>query len=154
MSLNQIGKIVAEEWLKSAEIRQEIELDKWIIMPNHVHGLVLINQNFNDTSASFKGTSLVPLQDGKDNDQTFKRRARSLSSFIGGFKSAVTQRIKLICECGNPVIWQRNYYETIIRNEQQLYQIRQYILNNPQQWQEDPEKPDLLYQELLIEFLF
>ncbi|MFM8294443.1 MAG: transposase [Microcystaceae cyanobacterium] len=166
MSLNQIGKIVAQEWLKSAEIRQEIELDEWIIMPNHLHGIVVIDKkddNFGvnydrganydkdvnyDKGANYnKGASLAPLQ--RD-----KRKSKSLSSFIGGFKSSVTKRIKSICDHSNPVIWQRNYYEIIVRDENQLNQIRQYTINNPQKWDEDPEKPDNLLQEILIEFCF
>ena len=121
MLLNQIGKIVAQEWLKSAEIRQEIALDEWIIMPNHLHGIVVINNKL--------GASLAPLR----GDKWGKQKPKSLSSFIGGFKSSVTKRINTICEHPNPVIWQRNYYEIIVRDAKQLNQIRQYIINNPQQ---------------------
>ena len=139
MILNQIGKIVSQEWLKSAEIRQEITLDEWIIMPNHLHGIVVINNKL--------GASLAPLQE----DQ---RKPKSLSSFIGGFKSSVTKRIKTICEHSNPVIWQRNYYEIIVRDEKQLNQIRQYMINNPQAWNEDPEKNDNLSTEILTDLHF
>jgi putative transposase len=139
MILNQIGKIVSQEWLKSAEIRQEIALDEWIIMPNHLHGIVGIDNKL--------GASLAPLQGDK-------RKPRSLSSFIGGFKSSVTKRIKPICDHSNPVIWQRNYYESIVRDENQLNQIREYIINNPQKWDEDPEKLDNLSTEILTDFYF
>jgi putative transposase len=67
MILNQIGKIVAQECLKSAEIRQEITLDEWIIMPNHLHGIVVINNKL--------GASLAPLQ----GDEWGKRKPKSLS---------------------------------------------------------------------------
>jgi len=90
---------------------------------------------------------LAPLQ--KD-----KRKPKSLSSFVGGFKSSVTKRIKLICDHPNPVIWQRNYHEVIVRDERQLNHIRQYIINNPQKWDEDPEKHYNLSQEILIDFCF
>ena len=121
MLLNQIGKIVAQEWLKSAEIRQEIALDEWIIMPNHLHGIVVINNKL--------GASLAPLRE----DECGKRKPKSLSSFIGGFKSSLTKRINTICEHNNSVIWQRNYYEIIVRDAKQLNHLRQYIINNPQQ---------------------
>ena len=154
MILNQIGKIVSQEWLKSAEIRQEITLDEWIIMPNHLHGIVAIDKKENYQGADhfkgedhFKGASLAPLQEDK-------RKPKSLSSFIGGFKSSVTKRIKPICDHSNPVIWQRNYYESIVRDENQLNQIREYIINNPQKWDEDPEKLDNLSTEILTDFYF
>lgn len=142
MILNQIGKIVAQEWLKSAEIRQEITLDQWIIMPNHLHGIVVINNKL--------GASLAPLR----GDECGKRKPKSLSSFIGGFKSSVTKRINTICEHSDSVIWQRNYYEIIVRDEKQLNQIRQYMINNPQTWDEDPEKNDNLSTEILIDLHF
>ena len=90
MILNQIGKIVAQEWLKSSEIRQEIELDQWVIMPNHLHGIVIIHNDLkigdhedkcDRNIVDDKGASLAPLQ----------RKPRSLSSFIVGFKSSVTK---------------------------------------------------------------
>jgi putative transposase len=143
MSLNQIGKIVAQEWLKSSIIRQELELDEWIIMPNHLHGIVVITKND-------EGASLAPLRE----NGVQKRKGRSLSSFISGFKSSVTKRIKPICEQVNPIIWQRNYYEKIVRNEQNLNQIREYMIKNPQKWDEDPEKHDNHSQELLIDLVF
>lgn len=160
MHLNQIGKIVAQEWLNSSKIRQEIDLDEWIIMPNHLHGIVVITKNdgvnIGDEGVNngggaknYKGASLAPLR-----EMSRQRKPRSLSSFIWGFKSSVTKRIKPICEYPNLVIWQRNYYETIVRDEQQLNQIRKYILNNPQKWNEDPEKPQNQFQKLLIDFVF
>ncbi len=157
MFLNQIGNIVREEWLKSAQIRKEIELDEWVIMPNHLHGIVIIQNNdlkIGDRGAiNYEGASLAPLRNNVVN--VFRqRKPRSLSSFIGGFKSSVTKRIKIFCTQSNPPVWQRNYYESIVADEQQLTRIRQYILNNPQKWEEDPEKPQTDSQELLIDFIF
>ena len=73
---------------------------------------------------------------------------------MAGFKSAVTKRIKPFFPQPNLSIWQRNYYESIVRNEQHLTQIRQYIIDNPLKWAEDTEKPDHNFQELLIDFTF
>ncbi len=100
MFLNQIGNIVREEWLKSTRIRKEIELDEWVIMPNHLHGIVLIHNNDlkigdhedkrNRNIVDYKGASLAPLRNNVVN--VFRqRKPRSLSSFIGGFKSSVTK---------------------------------------------------------------
>ena len=154
MFLNHIGKIVREEWLKSSQIHQEIELDEWIIMPNHLHGILAIAKNDvvnigNQTNLA-QGANLAPLR----GNISRQRKPRSLSSFIGGFKSSVTKRIKAFCTQPNPRVWQRNYYESIVRDEQRLNRIREYILNNPQKWAEDPEKPANNSQELLIDLIF
>lgn len=146
--LNNIGKIVAQEWLKSSQIRKEIELDQWIIMPNHLHGIVIIIKD-NDDEIKEKETN-------NHQNKIAQQKPKSLSSFIGGFKSSVTKRIKEICLESNPCVWQRNYYETIIRNEKHLWQIQQYIQANPFKWDEDPEKPPIQSQdqEILIDFVF
>ncbi|MFM7440606.1 MAG: transposase [Snowella sp.] len=123
-------------------------------MPNHLHGIVAIDKKENYQGADyfkgedhFNGASLAPLQEDK-------RKPKSLSSFIGGFKSSVTKTIKPIYDHPNPVIWQCNYYENIVRDENQLNQIREYIINNPQKWDEDPEKLDNLSTEILTDFYF
>jgi REP element-mobilizing transposase RayT len=84
------------------------------------------------------------------------RKPRSLSSFVAGFKSAVTIRINTIRQTSNPPIWQRNYYESILREQDSLNTVRQYIINNPQQWRNDPENPklDSNNQQLLIDLPF
>ena len=147
--LNQIGNIVREEWLKSAQIRKEIELDEYVIMPNHLHGIVVIQNNCDrkmnrQNAINNKGASLAPLQ----------RKPKSLSFLVTGFKSAVTKRIKLFCIQPNPRIWQRNYYESIVRKGRYLNQVRQYIIDNPQKWSEDTEKPENDFYESLIDFIF
>ena len=114
-------------------------------MPNHLHGIVIINENLNllrDRNISHKkildegnmkilGARNAPLQ----------QEPNSISSFVAGFKSAVTKRINLLRENRDIPIWQRNYYESIIRDEQSLIAIQEYILNNPCQWQKDPDNP-------------
>ena len=62
--------------------------------------------------------------------------------------------LEIFCPQPNPLIWQRNYYESIVGDEKQLARIREYILNNPQKWEEEPEKPQTDSQELLIDFIF
>jgi putative transposase len=98
MHLNQLGNIVKQEWLKSAQIRPNLRLDEWIIMPNHFHGIVWIVQSKiemkSEDNLSNEGvcnTPQPPLREG------LRRPGNSLGSFIGGFKSAVTRRINLCC---------------------------------------------------------
>jgi REP element-mobilizing transposase RayT len=147
MYLNQIGKIVAEEWLNTPKIRSNFLLDEWVILPNHLHGIVIINEHI--------------LEIGKGNrdilgarDAPLRQEANSISSFVAGFKSAVTKRINLLRDNRDIPIWQRNYYESIIRDEQSLIAIREYINNNPFQWKKDPDnqEEDQSGQELDLYF--
>ncbi|MBL1202730.1 MAG: transposase [Nostoc sp. GBBB01] len=141
MVLNEYGKIVAEEWIESSEIRQEIELDEWIVMPNHFHTIIAITHQppgcLPDTSNNSPQTN--------DNSQRIipPMKPRSLSSAIAGFKCATTSRINTIRNAPGTPVWQRNYYEHIIRNQFSLEKIRQYIQNNPQSWNKDQLHPNI-----------
>jgi putative transposase len=128
MHLNELGRIVSGEWHRSSEIRKEIELDTFLIMPNHIHGIVVINAY---TSSYVGANGRSPLQ----------MKPKSISSFVAGFKSSVTKQINQIRNTPGIPVWQRNYYEHIIRNEKELNQIREYIVNNPIQWELDTENP-------------
>ena len=125
IELNEFGHILAEEWERSNKIRQEIELDAFVVMPNHIHGIVTIDV------VGATGRSPSPSGPPK----------RSLGAFVGGFKSAVTTRINQFRGTPGAAIWQRNYYEHVTRDEESLNRIRQYILDNPARWASDPENP-------------
>lgn len=100
-------------------------------MPNHIHGIVWIVADDNDIAGATGRSPLPPRGP----------TPKSLGSFIAGYKSAVTKRINEIRGTpGNP-LWQRNYYERIIRNERELDAIRRYIWDNPAHWAEDSENP-------------
>jgi len=133
MKLNHRGKIVQEEWFASVEIRKEIRLfpDEFVVMPNHIHGILWIVENEHDPAVGANGRS--PLHDHPH------MKPKSLSSFVAGFKSSVTKRIR--DELHETGIWQRNYYDRIIRNDRELDAIRKYIETNPRHWAEDDEKP-------------
>ncbi len=132
MRLNDWGRIVQDEWDKSAQIRKEIELDAFVIMPNHVHGIIAIAEPVG------RATGRSPLVGpGK----------RSVGAFVGGFKAAVTQRINGARGTPGVSVWQRNYFEHVIRNEDSLHRIRQYITDNPMRWEFDRENPAAQHPE-------
>lgn len=136
MELNRYGEILRAEWLKSADIRKEIELDIFVVMPNHAHGIVVIDNadaSVGDAGASLRATGRSPLHPGP--------RPRSLGAFVGGFKSATTTRINEIRQNPGSPVWQRNYYERVIRHERELQRMRDYIAGNPAKWAEDKENP-------------
>ena len=84
--------------------------------------------------------SCAPLQPRATTNRLF-RPPRSVGSFIAGFKSAATKRVNAHRTAPGLEVWQRNYYEHIIRDDAELARIRQYILDNPAQWDADPENP-------------
>jgi len=147
MILNDYGKIVEEEWLKSAEIRKELELDAYVIMPNHLHGIVLINNEGGLTvgasgrsplTTDVRAHGRAPL---RSDQPILHRKPRSLGSFIAGFKSATTKRLNISRNTPSFAVWQRNYYEHIIRDEIDLNRIREYVQHNPVRWAEDENNP-------------
>ena len=134
MHLNKVAQIVQEEWLGTAFIRREIDLDEFILMPNHVHGIVVIK----DDAVGATGRS--PLR-----AHSMPRSGpapRSLGSFVAGFKAGSTKRINQHRETPGVPVWQRNYYEHVVRDEEDLRRIQKYIANNPLAWETDKENPD------------
>ncbi len=133
--LSEIGKIVDSEWLKSFEIRSELWCDEYCIMPNHIHGIVIINGNDgNGTAVEAHGRA--PL---RPNNTPFniKRSPRSISSFVAGFKSSATKIINELRNTPGIPVWQPRFHDHIIRDENELRRIRQYIIDNPVNWQKD-----------------
>lgn len=144
MHLNEFGRIVREEWFKSAEIRKEIKLDndEFVVMPNHIHGIVYIDENRTqlpityenieplDTNITIVGTGDRPVARTRKSGPP----KRSTGSFIAGFKSSVTTRINMIRKRPGQPVWLRNYYEHIIETEKEYFNIANYIHDNPENW--------------------
>ena len=133
MVLNGLGKIVMEEWCRSESIRAEIRLDSFIVMPNHFHGIVWIVE----THGHKDGDDIVEAIGRSPLQRPNGPRPRSLSSMIAGFKSVCKIRINQIRNTPGEPVWQRGYYDHIIRNEEALNRIREYIQFNPQKWNLD-----------------
>lgn len=132
MRLSPVGKIVADEWKKTEQIRSDVSLDSWTVMPNHLHGIVVIHE-----TSLVETHSSASLQPNKQNK--FGPQRNNLASIIRGFKSASTKRIRL---SGCPqFVWQTRYYDHIIRDEKSLKKIREYIADNAMQWEFDRNHP-------------
>lgn len=119
IKLHNVGEIVEKELLKTEKINTNVKIYDYIIMPNHVH--IIINIITNQSRAQ----SCAPT--------------KTIGSIIRGIKSAVSRQIGYS-------IWQRNYYEHVIRNENELYKIIEYIENNPYNWEDDPNFIDLKWR--------
>ncbi|HPI15715.1 MAG TPA: hypothetical protein PK875_11270 [Spirochaetota bacterium] len=129
MRLNDAGKIVAHEWMNIGKINNEIELDEWIVMPDHFHGILIINVAVGAIHESPRQMTIV------------QRRNMTLPKLIGRFKMLSSKSINIIRNTPGVPVWQRNYYEHIIRNHESLNRIRAYIANNPAKWKMDHKKP-------------
>jgi putative transposase len=133
------GKIVCEEWLRTPIIRPGITLDEWIVMPDHFHAIVDIDEDKHRDTRCVGAHRCAPCHSVDDRSKVMKRQPRSLSTLIAQFKATTTRRINEIRGTPSQKVWQRGYYERIIRNEVELDKLRQYIRDNPANWNTDPE---------------
>lgn len=122
MVLNEVGQIAHTEWLKTFEMRPDMNLEagEYVVMPNHFHAIIFIGHNIDNS----KGES----------QNKFGGQPANLASIVGGFKSAVTRQARL----HDPEFeWQRLYHDHVIRTAESFDNITNYIINNPAKWQED-----------------
>jgi REP element-mobilizing transposase RayT len=141
IDLSQIGILVSRFWLRIPNHFELASLDEFILMPNHIHGIIWIHE------ADGKGKAFAKFNLDLDEPTSANAlplrqvgsKSGSLSSIIQNFKSVSTRIVnKQFFKPGNK-IWQRNYFERIIRNERELNAIRQYIRDNPLNWETDKE---------------
>ncbi len=184
MRLNDAGRMVAAEWDALCARFMNIDRDAFVVMPNHIHGVIIITGTIG-TDGSTVGAALVAARSGTCGQTTdaivgaplvgarsmtgvqtttaivgaplvgaqsteaigaTTRVAPTLGKIVGAFKSsttvAYTRGVK--SQGWSPFrgrLWQRNYFEHIVRNEDSLHRIRQYIADNPANWTDDPENP-------------
>jgi len=122
--------IADEAWLWLREQYPHVDLDEYVVMPNHLHGIVVISDVVQGGSRAAP-TASVP-----------KRKA--LGSIIGAFKTVSTKRINEVLDTPGSPVWQRDFWERIIRSEAELNRIREYIAENPARWESDPENPSMV----------
>jgi REP element-mobilizing transposase RayT len=137
MKLSQFGSIAQQQWFEIEKRFPDIELDEFVVMPNHIHGILI---------HKFVGAPLAGAQNANDKIQTTVKGAPVLGSVIGGYKSLVIHHcLQHIKDSDSKIalgkFWQRNYHEHIIRNEASLEKIREYVVNNPINWPVDELNP-------------
>ena len=143
MHPNQLGQVIDHQWLQTGKLRRShVRLDEFQAMPNHFHAIIWIVDEDRDRQEGHSAAGDQGMMHQAPTREFGKPQARSLGTVVGGFKAAVTRMAKdLVSEVTLP-IWQRNFYDHIIRNEEALNRIRAYIRNNPAQWAEDKLHPD------------
>ncbi len=132
MYLSEIGEIVNTEWLRTFEMRPDMNLymDEFVIMPNHFHAIIVIGENKYNT---FCRDAMHCVSTFKSKNK-FGSQSKNLASIVRGFKIGVTINARKIDQ---NFAWQSNYYDHIIRNNKSYENIRNYIRNNPKNWQND-----------------
>ncbi len=132
MVLNKFGKIVEKYWVEIPEHYPNVKLDVYQIMPNHLHGIIIITP--------------VGAAIGRPTEKAGNARPYiSLNTIIGSFKNIT---VKIIHKSGSANFsWQKSFYDHVIRRDESLEKIRTYITNNPKQWELDLENPKNLKQQ-------
>ena len=127
MIISRCGEIAEREWLRTAELRPRVNLHEFIIMPNHMHGIIEIN-----CRGTTRRARKAPLKErfGKPVENT-------ILTIIRSYKAAVTKNVRELGCDSNIHIWQKNYFEHIIRNEESYLKISEYIMTNPIKWSLD-----------------
>ncbi len=154
MRLNAIGRVAERCWLDIPSHFPHVALDAFVIMPNHVHGILWIVESPPETPEMVGAKNFLPLPPPSSPPSSTERprgTSKTIGSVIRGFKIGVTKWVRQNTDIY--IVWQRNYYEHIIRHERALNAIRQYIIENPRRWQMDRENqartaPDPLAQAI------
>ena len=141
MRLNALGQIAHDEWFKTATLRPYVELyeDEFVVMPNHVHGIIWIHKNDGGEIAAIVGVRRRRAPTNDNLEQFGKPLSHSIPTIVRAYKSAVTYAVNALQNQRGAVLWQRNYYEHVIRDEKDLQAKRDYILSNPLNWKDDDE---------------
>lgn len=122
--LTPVGEVVEEEWLRTAAMRSGVWLDAFVVMPDHFHAIV--------------GLGTAQICDGTESRahamRPYRLRETPLGRLVAGFKSACTRRYRTTLGDAGAVLWQRGYYEHVVRGSKQLQRARRYIAQNPVRW--------------------
>jgi putative transposase len=122
MHLNRLGQIAADEWARTRLARPHVTAEAFVVMPDHVHGIILIADD--DVAAPRRGVQSGPAGPASG----------SVGAIVGQFKSLVTKRINAVRQTPGAGVWQRGYYEHVIGDEASMNRICRYIAENPARW--------------------
>ena len=127
MHPTDFGRITRDEWRRTKRVRDNVALDTFVVMPNHVHGIVVITHRPDSRGESpFAPTT-----------REFRSPSHTLGAIVRGFKGAATRRVNRRRGTPGEPVWQRGYYEHVIRTRRALDRIRRYICQNPARWHRD-----------------
>lgn len=154
MRLNQYGEIIRSVWEESPGHFPSIDTDTYVIMPNHFHGIIVVGDNVGAgfprpiletrnqprcVEAERGGENQIP--GGEKGGETPPLRKPTIGQVVGYFKYQSSKQVNMLRDNSGVPLWQRNYYERIIRSDAELNAARKYILENPLKWDQDKENP-------------
>jgi REP element-mobilizing transposase RayT len=157
MHLSDQGRLVETAWQALPKHFPYVDLDAFVVMPNHLHGIIVLSERTRGRgeASTMTGVEAMARPAGEDSPQSSKGAMDasplqipsapapgSLGAIVGNFKSVTTRRINRMRGTPGAPFWQRNYWEHIIRDERSLMRIRQYIQYNTARWAEDQLHPD------------
>jgi REP element-mobilizing transposase RayT len=128
---------VKRSWSWLAEHYDYVDIDEFVVMPNHIHGILILN------GTGRGGSRTAPTT-----------RPKPLGQLVGAFKTVSTKQINKNCRTPDAVFWQRNYYEHIVRTETSLNRVREYVYENALKWDIDRENPTRIGVNMFEESLF
>ena len=137
MRLNEIGVIAHRHWREIPNCFPNASLDEFIVMPNHIHGVLFIGDKTRSTRSARAACMNPPQSQQEDID----RSKMYLSKIIQGFKSSVTRTVGKRRD-DHAFGWQRSFYDHVIRDDANLNRIREYVRNNPLKWAFDKYNPE------------
>lgn len=133
VQLSPVGEIVQEQWQKIPTHFPDVLLDAFVIMPNHIHGILVITEG---AASMGKGKAFDLGSSHKSNALPIRLGSQpgSIPAVLQNFKSITSRKINKLLNSPRSTIWHRNYYEYIIRDEEDFSRIQEYILENPMKW--------------------
>ncbi len=138
MQLNEIGQIVVECWNRISQHFPSVELDEYVVMPNHTHGIIRLK--IPGRIAIRRGEVASPaLNNDSHKDEV---PSPTLGRILAYFKYQSTKRINQYRDTQGTQVWQRNYHDHVVRDDPDLQRLRQYIQNNPMKWELDQLHPN------------
>jgi len=128
---SSLGSIIRQELLKTNDIRHNVFLGSWVIMPNHLHAIIYINNSSGVEVPTYEIPNYFLILNSVN---SIGKQSKNLSSFVRGFKASVTSKARAL---GYNEVWQNNYFERIIRSQNELINIENYINENILNWVKD-----------------
>ena len=154
MHLNALGTIAKKEWLHTTEVRPNVGLGAFVVMPDHLHGIIIIKEDMQLTTIngqvtksniinhefeSGRGVLHPPLP---DSNSVLRSPSQTLGAIIRGYMGSVTRQINELRNTPGEKVWQRNYNDHIIRSKWTFHRITNYIIRNPSTWEKENRNND------------
>jgi REP element-mobilizing transposase RayT len=143
MRLNDYGRVVAAEWQKIPARFPHMTADASIVMPNHLHGIIVIGDGVGAKHPLTIPNAPLHLSADASPLRPMGTTPGSLGAIVQNFKSTSTRQVNALRHTPGLPLWQRNYFERIVRDGHELNRIREYIINNPLKWALDAENPGI-----------